>query len=67
MNMSDYDAENKISVESAFRNEATRENIHFTLGIASQIHTAKLPNRNSTIPANLASVDVEYFLRKMTT
>jgi hypothetical protein len=63
--MSDYAVEKTSSIVTVYRNEAMLESINAMLEVAVQHPEVNPLNRNINFPANLAEVDIERFLRKM--
>ena len=65
MNMSTYIIEREARPESISAEDAMREYSNLALNLAIQQHDATLENSRTALPASLANVDVEKFLRKM--
>ena len=65
MNMSSYVIEREVTPESISAEDAMRKYGNLALNLAIQQHDATLRNCRTALPASLANVDIEIFLRKM--
>lgn len=65
MNMSSYVIEHTTAKDSGHNVEMLLSSSNRALEMAIQHHEANPKNRYESFPANLATVDVEFFLQKM--